>query len=474
MTDPHAIAAHITGLSQDSRAIEQGYLFAALPGTKVDGRDFIDAAIEKGATSVLAPEGTTLGRDDVKLYTDENPRKLYAHTAAAFYKDQPENIVAVTGTNGKTSVVSFMEQMWDYAGFNGTSLGTLKGSMTTPDAANLHERLAALSQEGVTHLALEASSHGLDQYRLDGVNVDVAAFTNLSHDHLDYHGNFENYFAAKSRLFSDVLKDDGVAVLNADAPEYTELRKICLDKGHKIVSYGHNGKDIKILSLSPVSDGQHLELGITGLHKDVHLPLVGEFQVMNVLCALGMAISLDPTYKMKYMAALEKLTGVRGRLELVDGHPHKAGVYVDYAHTPDALENVLRALRPHTRARLICVFGCGGDRDRTKRPEMGTIAHALADHVIVTDDNPRSEDPAEIRKDIMAGAAEAHEIAGRREAIKHAMKYLEYGDTLLIAGKGHEQGQIFADHTEDFDDVQVAKELIEELRQAEADEKGAL
>ncbi len=465
MTDPQAIAQSIKGLSQDSRAIEAGYLFAALPGTKVDGRDFIPAAIEKGATSVLAPKDTTLEQQGVTLYTDENPRQAYARIASAFYKEQPEHIVAVTGTNGKTSVVSFVEQIFKVIGKRAESLGTLKGSMTTPDAAALHEQLAVLAKDGVTHLALEASSHGLDQCRLDGVKLSAAAFTNLSHDHLDYHGDEKTYFKAKARLFSELIPESGTAVLNADVKEYEALKTMCEQRGIKVISYGRKGHDIKILSLKPTAQGQQIELGVMGAHKDITLPLVGEFQAMNALCALGLVLAINSESTASAASALENLNGVRGRLESVQGHPEQCGIYVDYAHTPDALENVLTALRPHTDGKLLCVFGCGGDRDKTKRPEMGEVAERLADTAVVTDDNPRSEEPQSIRTEILAATKNAIEIPGRREAIRAAVKMLQGGDVLVIAGKGHEQGQVFADRTEDFDDVHETKKAIDLLTQ---------
>lgn len=473
MIDPQTIAQSIKGLSQDSRAIQSGYLFAALPGTKVDGRDFISAAIEKGATSVLAPKDTTLSQQGVELYTDDNPRQAYAHIASAFYNAQPGSVVAVTGTNGKTSVVSFVEQIFKAIGENAESLGTLKGSMTTPDAAVLHKQLASLAESGVTHLALEASSHGLDQCRLDGVKLTAAAFTNLSHDHLDYHGDEKTYFKAKARLFSELLPESGTAVLNADVKQFDVLKAMCEQRGVKVISYGRKGHDIKILSLKPTAQGQQIELGVMGAHKDVTLPLVGEFQAMNALCALGLVLAVSPDSLAPASSALETLGGVRGRLESVQGHPGRCGIYVDYAHTPDALENVLTAIRPHTDGKLLCVFGCGGDRDKTKRPEMGEAAERLADTVIVTDDNPRSEEPQSIRAEILAATKNAIEIPGRREAIRAAVKMLQSGDVLVIAGKGHEQGQVFADRTEDFDDVHETKKAIDLLTQTPENENTA-
>ncbi|MEM7651184.1 MAG: UDP-N-acetylmuramoyl-L-alanyl-D-glutamate--2,6-diaminopimelate ligase [Pseudomonadota bacterium] len=459
----------LKGITQDSRAVKDGYLFAAFPGKKSDGRDFISAAIEHGACAVLGPEGTQLpaGAKNIELITDENPRKVFAHMAAKFYGSQPEHMVAVTGTNGKTSVVTFVEQLWAASGYKASSMGTIKGNMTTPDPVALHAQLADLSAAGVTHLAMEASSHGLDQYRLDGVEIEAAGFTNLSHDHLDYHGSIDAYFEAKARLFSEILKpkndEEKWAVLNADSSEFGKLETLCLEHGVKVMSYGHKGKDLKILSIKPTANGQKLELGVLGTHRDITLPLVGEFQVMNALCALGLVIAKDPKNKAKYAQALEKIQGARGRLQHVAGHPKNAAVYVDYAHTPDALENVLKALRPHTEGKLVCVFGCGGDRDKAKRPVMGDVAHTHADEVIVTDDNPRSENPADIRAAILRTAQNAKEIGDRRRAIEHAILNLQERDVLVIAGKGHEQGQVFADRTDPFDDVEEAEKIIQQL-----------
>ena len=469
---------NVKGLTADSRKVKEGYLFAALPGVNADGRDFISVAIEQGATHILLQKETSLhgssaqSQDDhthkacddgvAYIYVD-NPRRAFAKLAAAFYHNQPETIAAVTGTNGKTSVVTFTEQLWQAANHKASSLGTLKGNLTTPDPVALHAELSKLAKDGVSHVAVETSSHGLDQYRADGMHINVAGFTNLSHDHLDYHGTFEKYLAAKSRLFSEVLSENGTAVLNADIPEFEKLKTICDTRGIKILTYGHKAKDLKIISAAPTAHGQKLELGIFGKHTDLELPLVGEFQIMNALCALGLCIATDPKNKMKYIDALKTLKGARGRLQLVSDHPKNAAVYVDYAHTPDALENVLKALRPHTKGKLVCIFGCGGDRDKAKRPVMGKIANTYSDMPIITDDNPRSEDPASIRDAIQEAAPNAIQIASRKEAIHSAIQSLNSGDVLLIAGKGHEQGQVFADRTDPFDDVTEAQIAIQNL-----------
>ncbi|GJL86079.1 MAG: UDP-N-acetylmuramoyl-L-alanyl-D-glutamate--2,6-diaminopimelate ligase [Micavibrio sp.] len=460
------------GLTQDSRQVKPGYLFAALPGSNADGSAYINDAVRSGASAVLAPKNTDLPAG-VELITDDNPRRRFALMAAAFYEGQPDYVAAVTGTNGKTSVVHFAQQLWEAIGVKAASIGTLglhgggmdrSGSHTTPDPVSLHEELAELSKAGVTHLAMEASSHGLDQYRLDGVKVKVAGFTNLSRDHLDYHESMEEYLAAKTRLFTEILGSDGIAVLNADSDEYDSLRNA---KASRILSYGHKGEDLKVIYLSATATGQKMRLEIIGEGYDLEFPLVGEFQLMNALCALGLVIAEDPENSertKKLVKALEDLKSAPGRLQLVDGHPSGAAIYVDYAHTPDALEHVLKALRPHTKKNLACLFGCGGDRDKGKRPLMGNVAEDLADRVIVTDDNPRWENPAQIRQEILETAPLAKEIAGRAEAIHEAITGLNEGDVLVIAGKGHEQGQIFGDEVEDFDDVKVAVQVIEELK----------
>lgn len=451
----------ITGLTQDSRAVQPGWLFAALPGTKQDGRDYIDDAVKRGAAAVLAPRDTQVS-GSVPVLRSDNPRHDLSLIAAAFYKAQPGMIAAVTGTNGKTSTAHFTQQLWQAAGHSSASMGTLgicgtvskDGSMTTPDPITLHKNLSEMVSAGITHLAMEASSHGLVQHRLDGVHIKAAGFTNLTRDHLDYHGTMDEYLAAKSRLF-DLLPDDGVAVLNADVPEFESLKTRCASR--RVISYGTQGRDLKLVDRKIVPHGQEVSVEIFGTRHNVILPLVGSFMVMNALCAYGMAQITDP-------GALEKLQGAPGRLQFIGGHPDGAAVYVDYAHTPDALARVLEALRPHTQGRLICVFGCGGDRDTGKRPVMGKIAASDSDLAIITDDNPRTEDAAKIRSDIRVGAGpDAKEIGDRREAIQWAISQLQPGDVLVIAGKGHERGQIFADHTDHFDDVEEATLAIKHL-----------
>lgn len=449
----------LNGLTQDSRAVEPGFLFAAFKGEKSNGCDFIPAALEKGASVVLAPEGTA-SVEGAELVTSANPRKEFARLVSEFYPDQPETIVAVTGTNGKTSIVNFVEQIWNALGYNATSIGTLQGGMTTSDPVTLHKNMTKLKADGVTHLAMEASSHGLHQYRLDGTRIKAAGFTNLSRDHLDYHANMDEYLAAKSRLFTDVLAGGGISILNADAPEYEVLKAKIQGE---IWTYGRAGDQLQILSIAPTPNGQSCKLKILNDTYRLDINLVGEFQILNALCALGLVLAQGGVDKEKAIQSLESLNGAQGRLQLVSGHPSGAAIYVDYAHTPDALENVLRALRPHTENRLICLFGCGGDRDTGKRPEMGKAAATFADQVIVTDDNPRSEDPASIRSSILAAAPSSLEIGDRRGAIHQTIKTLTTGDILVIAGKGHEQGQVFASETLPFDDVAEAEMALKKL-----------
>ncbi len=463
----------ISGLTADSRRVAAGYLFAALPGSRVDGRDFIPQALDKGAAAVLAPEGTRLpdGRRDVALITDANPRRRLALLAARFYGRQPETACAVTGTNGKTSVASFTRQLWQALGYPAASLGTLglqppradaPASLTTPDPVELHRCLAALARDHIDHVVLEASSHGLDQYRLDGIRVSAAAFTNLTRDHLDYHGTMEAYLAAKLRLFTELLQPEGTAVVNVDDPAGAEISAACRARGVKLISYGKGAADLRLLSQEPTATGQNLKLEVFGKAYDVALPVAGAFQGENVLAALGLVLAGGADTD-RAVAALTQVSGVPGRVELVGATPAGGHVYVDYAHTPDALETVLKALRPHTAARLFVIIGCGGDRDRGKRPQMGRIAVTLADQAIITDDNPRSEDPATIRQEMLVEAPGAQEIGDRGAAIATAVAALGPGDVLVIAGKGHETGQIVGGQVLPFDDREVARTAISRL-----------
>ncbi len=458
LTDVNIDIKSLKGVTQDSREVGQGYLFAALKGNAFDGRNYIDDAIKRGASVILSYEDTQI-KSGVTSILVKNPRKTFSHIVSEFYQNQPEHIVAVTGTNGKSSVVHFIDQIWQNMGKSGAFIGTLSGAMTTPDTVSLHKKLYDLHENKITNLAIEASSHGLEQYRMDGVSIKIAAFTNLSQDHLDYHGNMDDYISAKMRLFSKLLDKDGVAILNADIPEYEKISSICKAR---ILSYGENAKDVKLISRAITCTSQQIEIQVMGKGYSLNLPLIGKFQAMNALCALACIYAQYPEDIDKIIAALENLKGATGRLQLAKSNIYNA--YIDYAHTPDALENVLNALRPHVKGRLICVFGCGGDRDKTKRPLMGDVAAKLADIVIVTDDNPRFENHADIRKDILSGANDngcpLHEIADRREAIKFAVNQMKPEDILLIAGKGHEQGQIFGGHTEPFDDALEVEKLL--------------
>lgn len=469
MTVTGATDVVISGLTADSRSVRDGMLFAALPGAQADGRAFVPQAIAAGAIAILAPEGSALTvPEGVTLVTSPQPRRAFARMAAFFHGRQPTTVVAVTGTNGKTSTAVFTEQLWTALGHKAASLGTLgvtgpvfhrEGRLTTPDPVLLHEILAQAADAGVDHLCMEASSHGLDQHRLDGVRVTAAAFTNLTRDHLDYHGTVEAYAAAKRRLVSEVLAEGGTAVLNADVPEFSAFRDAALAAGRKVMSFGTQGADLRLVSRAAHPGGQRLTLDIQGQSFTVDLPLIGGFQAMNALAALGLALATGAEAA-EAVPALERLRGVPGRMQAVatvDG----ASVVVDYAHTPDALRVALEALRPHVTGRLMVVFGCGGDRDRGKRPEMAAIAASLADHAIVTDDNPRSEDPAAIRAEVLAGAPGLEEIGDRHAAIAAAVAGLRSGDILLIAGKGHETGQIIGATTLPFDDREEARKAVQ-------------
>ncbi len=460
----------IRGIAADSRAVREGFLFAALPGSRADGRQFIDEAVAKGAVAVLATAGTRLkdyGRP-VALVTDGNPRRRLALMAARFHAPQPRAIAAVTGTNGKTSTAAFARQLWALLGRPAASLGTLglvtprrhvPGALTTPDPVELHRCLAELAGEGIECVAIEASSHGLDQYRLDGLELAAGAFTNLTHDHLDYHRSMAAYRDAKFRLFRELLPKGAGAVLNADAPEYTSLLEIARARRLNVTSYGRDG-ELRLVGERPQATGQVLDVELFGRRRELRFPAAGGFQAMNLLCALGLVAACGDDIE-KAAAEVEWLSGVPGRIELVARHPNGAAIYVDYAHTPDALETVLKALRPHCAGRLAVVFGCGGDRDRAKRPAMGAIAERLADTVIVTDDNPRGEDPAAIRAQILAACRRARDVGDRAHAIREAIVALEPGDLLVVAGKGHETGQTIAGVTHPFDDGEAVRSYVE-------------
>ncbi len=452
----------ITGLTADSRLVQPGYLFAALNGVARDGRDFIPQALEKGASAVLCANEVDL--PNASLIVDAEPRRALALAAAKFFPVQPANIVAVTGTNGKSSTVDFLRQIWSQLGLRGASMGTLgaigpEGSIdlghTTPDPVAIHKTLSELASSDVTHVAMEASSHGLAQYRLDGVRLSAVAFTNLTQDHLDYHADFEDYRNAKLRLLTELAPKGSMAVISADSDETPAFEKAAEAAGLKVLSVGWRGLDIKIRELSPRATEQVLDLIYQDKAYEVHLPLIGEFQALNALAAAGLAIALGADASQVFKA-MEHLQTVKGRLEFVGQKDNGAAVFVDYAHTPDGLDVLLRAARPHTAGKLKVIFGCGGDRDALKRPIMGGVAARLADEIIVTDDNPRSEDASSIRRAILAACPDASEIADRGEAIKTAIAGLSAGDTLLIAGKGHETGQIVGSKVLPFSDQETA------------------
>jgi UDP-N-acetylmuramoyl-L-alanyl-D-glutamate--2,6-diaminopimelate ligase len=463
----------VRDLALDSRRVKAGALFAALPGSKLDGRAFVPAAVTAGASVILAPEGSTFGDlpQGLAVLTAKEPRRALALLAARFFSRQPHCIAAVTGTGGKTSTVAFARQLWALEGRDAASLGTLgiisrklndPGSLTTPDPIALHRLLAQLTDNGVSHLAIEASSHGLDQHRLDGVKVTAAAFTNLSQDHLDYHVDMARYFEAKLRLFSDLLPEGGTAVVNLKLEQAPRVIETARKRRQRLITFGTENADIRLLKQKPTPQGQLIELDIFGAHHVAEFPVAGGFQAENLLAALGLVIGSGSDAN-KIAGLIGSLTGVPGRIERVADTPAGGAVYVDYAHKPGALEAVLTTLRPHAARQLVVVFGCGGDRDRGKRPIMGEIAMRLADRVIVTDDNPRSETPAAIRAEILAKAPGAIEVGDRAEAIRVAMSELRAGDLLVIAGKGHETYQIVGDQTYPFDDAEVARQIAAEL-----------
>ncbi|MCW0233301.1 MAG: UDP-N-acetylmuramoyl-L-alanyl-D-glutamate--2,6-diaminopimelate ligase [Ferrovibrio sp.] len=471
--DPRAAALDVAGLTADSRAVRPGYVFAALKGTQADGHRFIPDAREKGAVAVLSDHVDPAYAGQIAFVTDTNPRRRLALMAAAFFGAQPNHIAAVTGTNGKTSVTNFTAQIWARLGFKSASLGTLglhtlglQGAdldlpvaHTTPDPVQLHELLTRAKQAGAEHLALEASSHGLDQFRLDGIVPQAAAFTNLTRDHMDYHPTVEAYFAAKLRLFDTLLPADGAAVINMDSALGAKVEQICTRRGQRLIRYGQLGTELKLLSAVPHAGGLQVEAEVFGVRRHVDLPLIGGFQAGNVLAALGLVVGCG-VHAAAAWETLATLDGVPGRMQKAAQRKNGASIFVDYAHTPDALETVLKAARPHSTQRLAVVFGCGGDRDRGKRPLMGAVATKLADRVYVTDDNPRSEEAASIRAAIMAAAPGAREIGDRREAVFTAVAELQPGDLLLVAGKGHEQGQVIGKDVRPFDDLLVAREAV--------------
>jgi UDP-N-acetylmuramoyl-L-alanyl-D-glutamate--2,6-diaminopimelate ligase len=464
--DPQTGELAVAGLAVDSRAVKPGDVFFALGGSKTDGTRFIGAAIGAGAVAVVAGHPHSAA---VPVIVTSNPRRALALAASAFYPRQPQTIAAVTGTSGKTSVAAFTRQLWDSLGHDAASLGTIGivsrhrnvyGSLTTPDPVALHRALDELAGEGVTRLALEASSHGLDQHRLDGVRIAAAAFTNLSRDHMDYHPTVAHYLAAKLRLFTDLAPEGAPAVIAADHEHSAAV--IAAAHAHKldVMTVGRQGEGIRLVDAAIDGFGQKMTIEHNGQTHRLRLPLVGEFQIENALVAAGLVIATGGDAG-KTFATLEKLEGAKGRLELI-GARNGAPVFVDYAHKPDALMKALEALRPYAKKRLIVVFGAGGDRDAGKRPLMGEIAAQHADAVIVTDDNPRSENPVAIRAEILAAAKGAKEIGDRAEAIRSAVASLQPGDVLLIAGKGHETGQIVGDKVLPFSDHEAASAALAE------------
>jgi UDP-N-acetylmuramoyl-L-alanyl-D-glutamate--2,6-diaminopimelate ligase len=450
----------ISGLASDSREVKPGYLFAALPGINTDGARFLQEALDRGAAAILVPHGVKPPAGSAAVIEDRDPRQRLALIAARFYGHQPKVAIAVTGTNGKTSVASFVRQLWTGQGLNAASLGTVgvvtqAGTQvlkhTTPDPIELHEILAALAKDGVTHLALEASSHGLQQRRVDGVSLAAGAFTNITRDHLDYHASFEDYFAQKLRLFTELLPPGAVAVVDVDSAAGMRVAATAEARGLKLISVGRGGKSLRLVSAEIDGFGQLLAIEHGGKQYELRLPLVGAFQASNALVAAGLAIATGG-HAATLLPMLARLQGARGRLDLVGTAPGGAPIFIDYAHTPDALAKALDALRPYVENRLVVVFGCGGDRDKGKRPEMGAMAVAKADLAIVTDDNPRSESPAAIRREILAAASGAVEIGDRAEAIADAVGKLQRGDVLLVAGKGHETGQTIGSTVTPFSD----------------------
>ena len=466
LPDLDGVAAEqtVTGFAIDHRKIATGTVFGAFQGAAFNGEDFIDNAVASGAIAIVArPEAQVVGAIHVAA---DNPRHAFAHMAAKFFAPFPQHIAAVTGTNGKTSTAELTRQLWRMAGHNAASIGTLgittasdqtKTGLTTPDIVTFLSNMSGLAREGVSHAIFEASSHGLSQYRSEGVPVRIAAFTNLSRDHLDYHHNMDDYFDAKMRLFDEVVSDDGTAVIWADDIWSDKAIPRAKQRALRLITVGEKGESIRLVSRTPTQLGQTLELAIQGEISKVKLPLIGAYQAANVLVAAGIVLASGGDVE-DVLGHVARLQPVRGRLERAVITRSGAPVYVDYAHTPDGLRAAIAALRPHTNGKLITVLGAGGDRDKGKRPEMGAIAVADSDIAIVTDDNPRSEDPALIRDDIIQGAPGAHNIGDRRYAIAFAIEHAEPDDIVLIAGKGHEQGQEIAGRILPFDDVEVARE----------------
>ncbi len=454
----------VTGFAIDHRKIAPGNIFGAFRGAKFNGEEFIEAAISAGAIAIVArPEAQVDGAVHI---VDEEPRRLFAQMAARYFTPTPTHVAAVTGTNGKTSIAELTRQLWRMDGYNSASIGTLgvttaddqvKTGLTTPDIVTFLSNMSGLAREGVSHAIFEASSHGLSQFRTEGLPVQVGVFTNLSRDHLDYHGDMESYFEAKMRLFDEVVASDGTAVIWADDDPWSE-RAIgrAMDRGLELFTVGEKGATLRLVSQTPTHLGQVLMVKAQGNTHRISLPLIGAYQAANILCAAAIILATGGQLA-NIFDHMQRVQPVRGRMERAVITRAGAPVYVDYAHTPDALRAAIEALRPHVTGKLITVFGAGGDRDKGKRPEMGKIATEMSDHVIVTDDNPRSEDPATIRSEILAGATGAEDVGDRRAAIANAIDIAGPQDIILLAGKGHEQGQIVGDRVIPFDDVEVAR-----------------
>lgn len=468
--NPALAEAEITGISSDSREVKKGFLFAALSNGVTDGNAYIPKAIENGAAVVLtADDCLKTEYPGVVFIKSANPNYDFAKAAARFYPLQPAHIAAVTGTNGKTSIADFVRQILTSLQVKAASIGTLgliEGNKepvpyanTTPGVMALHHDLEKLAADDYQYLVMETSSHGICQYRVGGVRFEAAGFTNLTQDHLDYHKTMQAYYEAKKLLFTEILPQGATAVLNADIEIYENLKKACINTGKKVISYGHHGEDIKLLEAAPLNSGQNLRLLYFGSEKEIFVPLAGEFQAMNILCALGLLHVLYG-HDEEVLSMISSVHGAKGRLEFIGETVRGGTVYVDYAHTPDALENVINAMRPHTENKLHVVFGCGGDRDKTKRPIMGRITASLADFAYVTDDNPRTENAEEIRRQVMEGCPGAMNIGNRKEAIEYAIDQLQKGDVLIIAGKGHETGQYINGKVFHFSDQEVSLDYI--------------
>lgn len=454
----------VTGFAIDNRKVAPGTVFGAFQGQRVNGESFIADAVKAGAVAIVArPEAKVEGATHI---AHDKPRQLFAQLAARYFAPFPDVTVAVTGTNGKTSTVELTRQLWRMMGQKSASIGTLgvttsvdqvSTGLTTPDIVTFLANMSGLKREGITHAAFEASSHGLDQYRTEGLPVSAAGFTNLSRDHLDYHGDMDSYFDAKMRLFDEVVAADGTAVIWADDEWSDKAIQRATKRGLRVLSVGVQGHQLRLANRTPTQLGQALEIEADGKLYKVNLPLIGAYQAANALTAAGLVIATGGDTA-KVLELLGRVQPVRGRLERAAISKAGAPVYVDYAHTPDGLRAAIEALRPHTRGKLVTLFGAGGDRDTGKRPQMGKVAADLSDHVIVTDDNPRSEEPSTIRAAVLAGAPDAQEIGGRRAAIAAAIAMAGADDIVLLAGKGHEQGQIIGDRVLPFDDVTVARE----------------